>query len=93
MHVDTKTNLNDEKIDFVENRVASAEIETHEALKIIGNLEKKNEEIKESMLYMQSQSMRSNLDFGGIKEEMNESLEKTENILRYFHGGAITFCE
>jgi hypothetical protein len=41
-------------------------------------------EMKESLLYMQSKSMRNNLIFGGIEEEGYEKPENTEALLRNF---------
>ncbi|XP_053378573.1 uncharacterized protein LOC128548171 [Mercenaria mercenaria] len=84
LHVDSTSKATDSKIDHVVNRVSSTEIESEVARKRIENLEKKNVEMKESLTYMQSQSMRNNLIFGGIKEETNENPEKTETILRNF---------
>lgn len=75
----------------VEERVNSLE-DKHDSINFnvgatndkITQLEKERDAIKGDLVYLQSQSMRSNLLFAGIEEAPNEVPEQTEQTLRNF---------
>ena len=48
------------------------------------HMQKERDSMKEDIIYMKSQSMRSNLIFSRIQEESDETPEKTEKIVRDF---------
>ena len=71
----------------VENMTDTSQFAVGEAHDKITRLEKEKSEMKEELNYLQSQSMRNNLIFSNIKEEINETAERTEAILRQFPAG------
>ena len=48
------------------------------------HMQKERDSMKEDIIYMKSQSMRSNLIFSRIPEENDETSEKIEEIVRDF---------
>ena len=72
LHIDKIAKENTEKLNRVENKVDSFDIELEGARRRIADLEKEKDKLKDDMNYVQSQSMRNNLLFGNIPEELNE---------------------
>jgi DNA repair exonuclease SbcCD ATPase subunit len=72
------------KISNMEDRVDHIEVSETETVSKIQQLERENASLKDSLLYVQSQSMRNNLVFGGISESANEKPTETEASLRAF---------
>lgn len=78
---DTKKDTDDKLLKF-DDRISHVEISNAEKLSKLESLEKENDQIKEDLSYLRSQSMRNNLIFGGISESLNEKATETENKLR-----------
>lgn len=76
---ETKDNF--EKVD---GRMFDIEIGSGEAKKKIADSEQECQELKGTVTYLQSHTMRNNLIFGNIEEEDNEKPERTEAITRKF---------
>ncbi|WAR23354.1 LOW QUALITY PROTEIN: hypothetical protein MAR_037023, partial [Mya arenaria] len=72
------------KLDRVENKVDSVDIELEGARRRIADLERDKDKLKEDMNYVQSQSNRNNLIFGNIPEETGETPARSEQIMREF---------
>lgn len=84
IHIDRITKEHSEKLNRVENKVDSVDIELDGARKRISDLEREKDKLKDDINYVQSQSMRNNLIFGNIPEEVNETPERAEEIIRDF---------
>jgi len=80
LHIDTFTKETRDKITIVDHKVDSVE----GARKRIEDLEKDKTEMKDDRYYIQSQTMRNNLIFGNISEEVNEKPVRSEQIVRDF---------
>ena len=72
----------DSKISHIDERVHGIEFSNSEAQEKLDNLTMENDKLKESLVYLQSQSMRNNLIFCNIEE--NEQPENTEQVIRNF---------
>ncbi|KAH3837556.1 hypothetical protein DPMN_110949 [Dreissena polymorpha] len=84
LHLDKFTNEISDKVNRVEHKVDSVDIELEGARRRIADLERDKDKLKEDMNYVQSQSMRNNLIFGNIPEVQDETPAKTEQIVREF---------
>ena len=84
LHVTDSCKKTDSRITTVEDRVDSVEFSTSTAQETITRLETENDKLKQSMVYLQSQSMRNNLLFSGIPEIPSEKPDDTERIVRRF---------
>lgn len=84
LHIDETQKQASERLEKAEGRMFEIEIETGAAKKRIDELERERVSLKESVTYLQSQSMRNNLIFGNIEEEPQEKPERTEVIVRKF---------
>ncbi|KAH3898163.1 hypothetical protein DPMN_022382 [Dreissena polymorpha] len=84
LHLDKFTNEISDKVNRVEHKVDSVDIELEGARRRIADLERDKDKLKEDMNYVQSQSMRNNLIFGNISEVQDETPAKTEQIVREF---------
>ena len=72
----------DSKINHIGERVHGIEFSNSEAQEKLDNLTKENDKLKDSLVYLQSQSMRNNLIFCNIEEK--EQPENTEQVVRNF---------
>ena len=84
IHIKDSNDKLDTKIQKVETAVDDHAFAIGNAADKIENLESANAALKDELVYIQSQSMRDNLDFSGIEEEKNELPEQTERKLRDF---------
>ena len=84
IHIDKGDKALGDRLEKVENMTDTSQFAVGEAHDKIARLEKEKGEMKEELNYLQSQSMRNNLIFSNIKEEINETVERTEAILRQF---------
>ena len=71
----------DEKIKHLDERLEGVEFSNNESFEKLESLAKENELLKESLVYVQSQSMRNNLVICNIEERQSED---TESIVRDF---------
>lgn len=74
----------DTKISRVETVADDAGFAAGHAQDKVTQLEKQNSALKDELVYIQSQSMRNNLIFSNIPEDVNEKPEVTESKLRAF---------
>ncbi len=65
-----------------EDRVEAAEYHMGATESRVQHIEEENARLKDSLVYLQSQSMRNNLIFGNIPETQFEKTEETELKLR-----------
>jgi vacuolar-type H+-ATPase subunit I/STV1 len=84
LHIDSKVKAGDEKIDKITDRVESVELATGLNNDKLQQLEQENKTLKDSISYLQSQSMRNNLIFGNIEESPGEKPQDTEQKIRSF---------
>ena len=84
LFIESSSKATNEKVDKVETRVSSTEVDLEGARSKIADLEIENIRMKEEVNYMKSQSMRNNLIFGNIDEVPSEKPAKTEEIIRNF---------
>lgn len=77
----TKTN---DRLSKVEEMVDSTDFSLNNTTDKIVQLQKDNDVLKNELVYLQSQSMRNNLLFGGIEEAPTETLDDQENTIRNF---------
>lgn len=82
--VHDKNKAADERISKVESMTESAQFSVGLAQDKIARLEKEKSDMKDELNYLQSQSMRNNLMFSNIPEDINETNERTEAIVRHF---------
>ena len=71
----------DEKTKHLDERLEGVEFSNNESFEKLESLAKENELLKESLVYVQSQSMRNNLVICNIEERQSED---TESIVRDF---------
>lgn len=74
----------DDQMMKVDERLDNVEFQSCERADRLDDLVKENEKLKDSIAYLQSQSMRNNLIFCNIDELPNEKPSDTEAILRGF---------
>ncbi|WAR26646.1 F26-like protein [Mya arenaria] len=84
LHIDSSIKENSVKLNRVEHKVDSVDIELEGARKRIADLERDKDKLKYDMNYVQSQTMRNNLIFGNIPEDVNETPAKCDEIVREF---------
>ncbi|XP_060604090.1 uncharacterized protein LOC132756963 [Ruditapes philippinarum] len=65
----------------LDDRVERVEFISAQYQSRIESLEKENDDLKDQVTYLKSQSMRNNLIFGGFKEEEDENLD---SVMRKF---------
>ena len=73
-----------EKLNLVEERFESTDFSVGLLNDKVLNLQTENVQLKENIVYLQSQSMRNNLVFTGIPESESETNEEVENKIRVF---------
>ena len=73
-----------ERLEVVGERLANLEFSGGENFDSLRKLEQENQKLKDNLCYLQSQSMRNNLVFCNIAEDLNERPEGTETKLRQF---------
>lgn len=84
LYIDSKTKSMDDKIGKIQDQVDSVEMVAGFGQDRMQQLEQENKVLKESITYLQSQSMRNNLIFGNIEESPNEKPKDTEVKVRDF---------
>jgi len=84
VHVADSSKELSEKFTKLDDRVDNVEFRDGQKESRIHKLEQDNEKLKDTISYLQSQSMRNNLIFGNITEAVNEKPAETETILRKF---------
>ena len=73
-----------EQVTRVEEKTESIDFALSAVDSKVSELEKQRNTLQEEVVYLQSQSMRNNLMFGGIPEPSAGTTEDTENTLRTF---------
>lgn len=73
-----------ERFNKIEDSVESADFNLVKTVEKVTTLEKKEDEMKNEMLYLQSQSMRNNLIFTSIQESTGSAVENCEKLVRDF---------
>lgn len=84
VHVEDKTKITNDKINTIDERVEGLEFAEGLSRDKLTQLEEQNEKLKDTISYLQSQSMRNNLVFCNIKENPDEKPLDTEEIIRHF---------
>lgn len=72
------------RISTVEERVESADFNLSIVSSKVQELETKNKQLNDELLYVQSQSMRNNIVFGNIEEALPGETENAESVVRDF---------
>lgn len=83
-HIEKLSKTINEKLDKSVDRLDNLEFTAAERYDDIKNLQQENEKLKDSITYLQSQSMRNNLIFCNIDEMQNEKPDDTEKLVRDF---------
>ena len=73
-----------EQVTRVEEKTDNIDFALSAANSKVSELEKQRNTLQEEVVFLQSQSMRTNLIFGGIPEPSAGTTEDTENTLRAF---------
>ena len=73
-----------EKFNSFEERFSNVEMSSAQTESHIDHLRSENVKLKDSLTYLQSQSMRNNLLFCGIDESSNETPSESESKVRTF---------
>ena len=84
LHIDKINKTTSDRLLKTEEKLETTEFAVGVASDQITRLEEENVKLKDTMSYLQSQSMRNNLIFGGISESRFEKNEETEAKLRSF---------
>ena len=79
-----RNRLFDERLNKIEDKVESCDFAVGLVNDRIVTLEKEKDMLKDALVYLQSQSMRNNLVFSNIPEDLSETNEITENKVRDF---------
>ena len=83
-HVHDEKKAASEKFQSIEERVVDVEFVSSQVDSKLEYLSQENAKLKDSMSYLQSQSMRNNLIFCGIEELPNETQQACEGRIRSF---------
>jgi hypothetical protein len=73
-----------ERVSAIESNVENLEFTDGKQQSELDQLSKTNSEMRNELTYLQSQSMRNNIIFGGIEESQNERPHDTEFKIRNF---------
>lgn len=84
VHVHDNVKTTNEQISNMSDRIEALEFSLGTAHDQITQLNKEKVEIKDNLLYVQSQSMRNNLIFANIKESEHETPKDCEQLVRDF---------
>ncbi len=84
IHVSDKSKEDSVRLNKLDDRLDTVEFTSGSAHDKITAMEKENAKLKDSVVYLQSQSMRNNLIFGNIPESQSEKPDQTEVKLRTF---------
>lgn len=82
--VDKLASKTEDKLQNANDRIDHLEFNAGERYDDIKNLEKENDKLKDTISYLQSQTMRNNLVFCGVNELPNEKPADTEGLVRQF---------
>lgn len=83
-HIDDRAKRAEEKVDKVEERVDEIQFASGVAQDKVSQMEKECDKLRDTVTYLQSQSMRNNLIFCNIPESPNEKPDETDTKLRAF---------
>ena len=84
VHIDDKYRKSEDRVRAVEGQVDGIAFDVGVAQDKMTQIEQDHNKFKESLTYLQSQSMRNNLIFSGIAELPSERPEDTEKLIRDF---------
>lgn len=84
LHMEAANKSVNEKISKLDDRVDNIEMTEGQQQSKLHQLETENCKLRDSISYLQSQSMRNNLVFCNIDEVPNEKPDETEKVLREF---------